>query len=200
MARGTRKRAGFASDGIFGAMAGMLVFDWWWLRGEYGALRSAQVDTRYLFANNVATRIAKLSAARQRPYVEPCGRDDAYVSSCDSGRDKNAGFWSGHASNTATIAGLLCARHLARRERDLFDGFVCGAAAAGALTGGILRIVSEHHFATDVIAGWAAGAIFGYLLPRALDYRGASGGPLALSAFAPVIGREYYGFRFGFRF
>jgi membrane-associated phospholipid phosphatase len=197
--RDTRKSADTASDVLLYGMGAALVADWWWLREEYGFLRSVQVDSRWILANNLTTRIAKVSAGRQRPYVQPCGRDIDYVPWC-GGRDGNAGFFSGHASNTAMLAGLLCARHLHRRDSGVSDAFVCGGAAAGALATGVLRIVSEHHFATDVIAGWAVGALFGYFLPSRFDYPGEPAGAFALSSFTPVVGRDFYGFQYGFRF
>lgn len=198
--RDTRKAAAIASDVFFGGMGAALLADWWWLREEYGFLRSIQVDSRWILADNVATRVAKVSAGRQRPYVQPCNRDPDYVPQCGGGRDGKASFFSGHASNTATLAGLLCARRLHRRDADRWDALVCGGAAAGALTTGVLRIVSEHHFATDVIAGWAVGAFFGYYLPSRFDYPGHPKGALALSSLTPVVGRDFYGLQYGFRF
>jgi membrane-associated phospholipid phosphatase len=198
--RSGRRAAKHASDAFLYGMAGLMVGDWVWLRHEYGLARSLQVDSRWLLANNITTRVAKVSAGRERPYVRPCRTNSSYVSSCGSSRDRNAGFFSGHASNTATLAGLLCARHLGRRERSLVDGLVCGGAAAGSLTAGILRIVAERHYTTDVIAGWAVGAFFGYFLPSRFDYRGEPGDPFALSTVMPVVGREYYGLRYQLRF
>jgi membrane-associated phospholipid phosphatase len=198
--RDTREDAALASDILFAGMGAALAADWWWLRGEHGLLRSVQVDTRWLLADNLITRGAKVGAGRQRPYVQPCGRDDDYVPACGNGREGNTSFFSGHASNAATLAGLLCARHLHRRDADAGDALICGGAAAGALATGVLRIVSEHHFATDVIAGWVAGAFFGYYLPSRFDYLGEPGDALALSAFTPLIGRDFYGFQYGFRF
>jgi membrane-associated phospholipid phosphatase len=196
----TRAAAGVASDALLGGMAAALVADWWWLRAEYGFLRSIQVDSRWVLADNVATEVAKFGAGRQRPYVRPCDRNRRYASQCDGGRDDNASFFSGHASNAATFAGLLCARHLHRRDSDVSDAFVCGGAAAGALATGILRIVSEHHFATDVIAGWAVGAFFGYYLPSRFDYLDEPEGAFALRSFTPVVGGGFLGFQYRFRF
>jgi membrane-associated phospholipid phosphatase len=198
--RDTRKAGALSSDVLLAGMGAALVADWWWLREEYGFLRSIQVDSRWLLANNVATGVAKVGAGRQRPYVQPCGRDADYVPACGNGRDGNTSFVSGHASNTATIAGLLCARHLNRRDAGGADALICGGATAGALATGVLRIVSEDHFATDVIAGWAVGALFGYYLPGRFDYLGKPETALALRSFTPLVGRDFYGFQVGFRF
>jgi len=198
--KSTRRGAKLASDVIFGGMAGMMLVDWWWLRKEHGLARSIQVDTRWAFANLVAMRTLKVSAGRERPYVRPCRNDDDYVSACDDGRDRNASFFSGHASGGATIAGLLCARHLSRRKVGAADWIVCGGATAGALTTGFLRMTAENHFMTDVLTGWAVGFVFGYVLPRYFDYGAVEPGPLSVSAITPVVGRDYYGLRYGFRF
>jgi len=198
--RSTRDDADLASDVLFGTLGASLALDWWWLRDEYGLARSVQVDTRWVLANNVATRIAKVAAGRQRPYVQPCGVDPDYVSACGKGRDGNAGFFSGHASNAATLAGLLCARHLHRREASAYDAVLCGGAAAGAVATGVLRIVSEKHFATDIIAGWVVGGFLGYYLPSRFDYRGKPEDPLHLTYVAPVVGHDYYGLQLEARF
>lgn len=198
--RSTRDDAKLASDILLIGMAGTLVGDWWWLRREYGFFRSAQVDSRWLFANAIVTRTLKVSAGRERPYVRPCSDDGDYVSSCGGRRDGNAGFFSGHASNTSMIAGILCARHLNRRKTGMADMLVCGGAAAGAITTGVLRMTAERHFMTDVLAGWVVGLVFGYFLPSHFDYGSANPGPLSFAAVTPVVGRDYYGLRYGFRF
>jgi membrane-associated phospholipid phosphatase len=198
--RSTREDADLASDILLAGMGGMLIGDWWWLRGEYGFFRSVQVDTRWWLANAIVTRSLKVSAGRERPYVRPCVKDGDYISSCDDGRDDNSGFFSGHASNSSLIAGTLCARHLNRRSPGVADMLVCGGAAAAAITTGVLRMTAEKHFMTDVLAGWAVGLVFGYFLPSYFDYGDTKPGPLSFAAITPVVGRDYYGVRYGFRF
>jgi hypothetical protein len=198
--RSTRDGAATASDVLLGGLGGALLADWWWLRDEYGALRSLQVDSQWFMASYLTTRVAKVGAGRERPSVRPCEREADYISACGGGRDRNAGFFSGHASGAAVLAGTLCARHLNRSRTGLTDWLVCGGAAATAFTSGVLRMTAERHFMTDVLAGWAVGVVFGYLLPSHFDYGEGAGGPLSLSAISPVVGREYYGVRYGFRF
>ena len=200
--RDGRDTANTVGDALFGTLAGALVVDWWWLRDEYPALDSFRRDTSWLLSNNLVTRILKLSAGRERPYGRPCEVDPDYVSGCFSDRT-NASFYSGHASNTATIAGLLCARHLARPRRGIGDYLVCGGAAAGSMATGFMRMTADKHFATDVITGWVSGAVFGYLLPRYFHYgKSASSPPSTLSSFSltPVVSRRYYGFHYSVTF
>ena len=68
------------------------------------------------------------------------------------------------------------------------------------ITTGFLRMTAEQHFMTDVLAGWAVGAVFGFVLPTWFDYGDGPGGPLSLTAISPEIGRDYYGVRYAFRF
>jgi hypothetical protein len=50
--------------------------------------------------------------------------------------------------------------HLPDRE------WVWGTGLALATTTGVLRVMSDQHYATDVIAGMATGALLGWLVPR----------------------------------
>ena len=117
----------------------------------------------------------------------------------------NASFFSGHASESATLAGLLCARHLHRRERGRLDLAICGAAVAASAATGVLRISADQHWATDVLVGWISGGIFGYVLPSLIDYRGepdsAAGRTLALLRhLEPMPRPATWGLRASFRF
>ena len=90
----------------------------------------------------------KVIAARERP-----------------GSSNRESFFSGHASLAATGAGLLC-RDSIRNEiwgsGTLEKAIPCGLGIAGAVTTGMLRISGDKHWMTDVLVGWAAGALIGY--------------------------------------
>ncbi len=203
--RSTRGRASTASDYLYGAMGLALAADWVWLRDEYGAWESAQRELPWLLGSAVSSRVLKLSTGRQRPYVDPCSVDAKYISGCDPGRDDNTSFYSGHATTSATFAGLLCARHLHRMERTGVDLAVCGGAVAGTVTTGILRMTADEHWFTDVLAGWATGALFGYVLPVHFQFgkdEDTNGVPPALGfhGFMPVVGTRFFGLRYETRF
>src|SRR5262245_49197023 len=174
--RSARDSAAAASDALFGAIGATLIGDWLYHCGAeaddeyFGLLWSVRNDGSWFLANFIATDVAKVAAGRERPYVLPCESNPGYVSNCNSGRDDNASFWSGHASGSATLAGLLCARHLRGPEVTRTDALLCGLPAAGALATGLLRITADQHFGTDLLAGWASAALFGYLLPSQLSY------------------------------
>ena len=98
------------------------------------------------------------------------------------------------------MAGLICARHLHRPNRSAVDWWACGGALAGAFTTGILRISADQHFATDVLTGWASGALFGYLLPTHFKFRPLDEKRAALQAFTPLVGPRVFGLRVELRF
>src|SRR5207237_184848 len=73
----------------------------------------------------------------------------------------NTAFFSGHTSTAFTMAAGLCVQH-SRLEiyGGAADKIVCPAALAVAATTGLLRIVSDRHWTSDVLGG----AIFGTVL------------------------------------
>jgi len=111
-------------------------------RGDL-AWQMAILDAEALTLTGLLTESTKRLAARARP----------------SGPGENDSFFSGHASIASAGATLLCLQHL---ELDLLgnkaaDAAVCGAAGVAALSTGLLRIISDRHWASDVIVGTAVG-------------------------------------------
>ncbi len=198
--RSSRDGAATASDVLVGGMAVFLVSDWVWLRGDYGGWESVRTELPWLLGNELATRTLKLAAGRQRPYVDPCRADPDTIADCTTGREANTSFYSGHTSTASTMAGLICARHLHRPNRSAMDWWACGGAVAGAFTTGILRISADQHFATDVLTGWASGALFGYLLPAHFRFRPLDEKRAAPQAFTPLVGPRVFGLRVELRF
>jgi membrane-associated phospholipid phosphatase len=195
-----RRVASRASDVVFLAMGAGLVSDWYWLRDEYPIIDSLRIDGSWVLADAVTTRGIKLGAARERPFVPHCLGDPRYDPDCSDTTKHNDSFFSGHASTSATIAGLLCARHLHRSKRSRSDTLVCAAAASGGIATGVLRITADKHFALDVIAGWVSGALFGYLLPSHFHYTPGHAGPVTWKAFSPLVEPRLLGIRYGFQF
>lgn len=117
----------------------------------------------YLFTGMV-TLLTKNLVGRERPYAAGCS-----AGSCGSA-SRNKSFISGHAATSFTAAGLTCALHgrLDLYGDALADGAACGAALVVATVASALRVVSDEHWATDVLAGALVGLISGYLLPRLL--------------------------------
>jgi len=200
--RSARSAASTASDALFGGLTVALVADQIMSRFDTPFLKSLLFDVSWLLNNELVTRTAKVAGGRERPYVDPCENNPHYVSECDSRRDRNASFFSGHASTTATMAGLICSRHVHSGNGSVYDWLGCAGAAATSAATGMLRITAEKHNATDVIAGWASGAIFGYVLPSYFRDRYAPANlahsPAPIEAIAGADGFELR-FRYAFR-
>jgi hypothetical protein len=99
-----------------------------------------------------------------------------FLEQCGTGND-NRSFFSGHATATATVAGLVCLHH---QHLPLFGGGLADLAPCLAMIGvsvaaGILRLVDDEHWASDVMVGWADGFLSGYVLPSLLHF-GFGGG------------------------
>jgi membrane-associated phospholipid phosphatase len=117
------------------------------------------------------TRSGHHFIARQRPDVEPCRADPDYSEKCFGG--SNASFPSGHVSGAAVGAGLVCTHHafLPLYGRSLGGVIACGVDVAMTATSGVLRMVADRHYISDVIVGAAVGFGAGVGLPVLLHYR-----------------------------
>lgn len=150
--------------------------------------------------NALLTRSGHRFVARERPDVEPCSRDASYDDHCFGG--SNASFPSGHASAAFMGAGLACAHH---SNLPLYGGgapdvAVCAATSTMAVVNGFARIVADRHYATDVIAGAAIGAMSGLAMPVLLHYGGlgnfsepADSKQASYSMITPLIWRQGVG-------
>lgn len=137
------------------------------------------LDLQSLAASGVLSLSLEHGAGRARPYTQDCQPDGRILDAagrelphrCGS-RGDNKSLYSGHSAATATIAALTCAHH---RNIPLYGGGAadlapCILSVAVSLGTGITRIMSDEHWATDVLLGWTVGGISGYLLPTLLHY------------------------------
>lgn len=124
-------------------------------------LLPAAITLESVLLSSGLTDLVKELAARPRPYAydpdlpEELRRDDeAYVS-----------FWSGHTANTAALT-FSTAMMVQRSDASpgLKTGTWIGAATLPAAMG-LLRVKAGRHFPTDVLTGYAIGALVGVLVP-----------------------------------
>ncbi len=121
--------------------------------------------------------VVKHLAARERPYVHYGDPDRPHATRDD------LSFWSGHtalAFALAASAGTLSSLH---RERSA--PWVWGVGMTLASGVGYLRIASDTHYLTDVVAGALVGTAFGLVVPR---LRSPQGREPATGALAPGRG------------
>lgn len=110
---------------------------------------------------------------RVRPLAAECERDPGYDPRCNEHVRMNESNLSGHTSLSFAGAGLTCAHHL---HLPLYGGgaadiATCATVLVAAGTQGVLRVVSDNHYATDVMLGAALGFTSGYVVPWLLHYR-----------------------------
>jgi hypothetical protein len=129
----------------------------------------------FAISGGVALTFQKLG--RVRPSEDGCRDDPDYAPKCDSPVDLNQSFMSGHTAIAMTGAGLTCAHH---RHLPLYGGgwpdvAICVATLAFASSTGVLRILSDDHYASDVLLGMGLGLASGWGLPEWLHYDSGDG-------------------------
>jgi PAP2 superfamily len=150
------------------------------------AWQLAVIDLQSFGIAGLVSLGAEHAVGRARPYTLSCDAKgfvlDAQghvLQTCGTSNDYRS-FYSGHATSTATTAGLVCVHH---QHLPLFGGgfadlapclFMIGVSAAT----GLLRLVYDEHWASDVIVGWVDGVLSGYVLPSLLHFGFGSGRPV----------------------
>ncbi|OLD36002.1 MAG: hypothetical protein AUI19_01760, partial [Myxococcales bacterium 13_1_40CM_2_68_15] len=186
---GARSRAATASDFGYGGLplyaiaveAGLVT---WRGKGKGDiALQLALIHGEALAINGVISRVTEKASGRKRP--------DA-----GTGTPDYTAFPSGHTSTAFTIAAGLCVQH-ARLEiyGGVADKLVCPAAATVATATGLLRIVSDRHWASDVLAGAVLGTVVGATVSWA-HMHDAGGAPRTTFSLGPGGRSLLYGGRF----
>ncbi len=128
------------------------------------------------------------TVGRARPSYEDCQKDPTYQGCHTS---PTASFPSGHINEAFTAAGLSCAHHTFMHlyGSRLADAFACGRDVTLATMEGVLRVMGDRHYVSDVIVGSAIGFAFGFGLPTLLHY--VKWGPN--NATAPVMIAPMFG-------
>jgi membrane-associated phospholipid phosphatase len=108
-----------------------------------------------------------------RPAERGCQGDPNYSDKCSNAADLNSSFLSGHTTLAFASAGLMCAHHqnLALYGGGAADVLACLGALSAASAAGVLRVMSDNHYASDVLLGTGVGLLGGYGLPTLLHYR-----------------------------
>jgi membrane-associated phospholipid phosphatase len=159
------------------------------------AIQMLLINLQSLGVTGVVTLAAERAIGRSRPYTRDCGPDgivrtpsgQPLFNSCGTEGDFQS-FYSGHAAATATSAGLTCVHH---QHLPLYGGGIADLAPCLFMIGvsattGVSRIVSDRHWASDVVIGWGVGAFSGYVLPSLLHYGFGDGHPAGELRMGPL--------------
>ncbi|MDB4993671.1 MAG: hypothetical protein JWM74_1103 [Myxococcaceae bacterium] len=118
------------------------------------------------------TLFTKWAVGRQRPYARDCtSSGTSGTHTCGTTYD-NSSFFSGHTVSAFTGAALTCVHH---EHLPLYGGgapdkWACLWALIGASSSAVLRIVSDDHYASDVVVAAGVGFLSGYVIPSWLHY------------------------------
>lgn len=142
----------------------------WWVHGDRkAAINMTLVGLEAFSYAGLLSFVSTRVSARERPDSAECRRTHDNPEDCE--RDTES-FYSGHTTIAAASAGIVCANH---RAMPLWgsraaDVGACALATTSAVVGGVSRILSDRHYATDVIAGFGVGFGIGYAVPTLLHY------------------------------
>lgn len=103
---------------------------------------------------------------RERPYRRTCGTPelDERTHHCE-GADRYRSYFSGHTSVPFSIAAATCVHHAYLPLSGGHAWVPCTVGFAAAAASGTLRIVSDNHYATDVMTGMVVGTAIGLTVP-----------------------------------
>ncbi len=142
------------------------------------AVQMLVINMEALGFSGTVSLFAEHFVGRERPYVQNCRNGHVYdaagqllPNTCGVPNDDRS-FFSGHTAAVSTMAALTCVHH---QHLPLYGGGFADLAPCLVMMGvaaatGVLRLVYDEHWASDVITGWAVGAASGYVLPSLLHY------------------------------
>jgi membrane-associated phospholipid phosphatase len=161
------------------------------VRGSGGVgLQLAAIDAESFAYSSILTFTLYDTVGRARPSYADCKRDPTLDNACRT--SPTASFPSGHVNEAFTAAGLSCAQHLSLPlyGSRVLDILACARDLTLATADGVLRVVGDRHYATDVLAGGGIGFAFGYAMPMLLHFRAGPDGNTARLSFAPLTGNR----------
>ena len=138
-----------------------------------GAIMSVATDVPHKWSRDVpviaeataftlsVNAFVKHLARRSRPAAHFCESEHA-VAPCPP--DTRLSFYSGHTSGAfaaAVAAGTIADFHRFPNRKWIWASGLTFATATG-----VLRVMSDQHYATDVLTGMAAGGLAGWLIPK----------------------------------
>jgi membrane-associated phospholipid phosphatase len=200
--RESRKTADDISDITLTLTLNYAAFDGtvvaWALRDKGSvAYQMMAINVEVLALTAGISSLSKAIIARERPYADECRTDPVLRRADDCEPDSvNVSFISGHSSMAFAAASVTCMHHayLGLYASPGADTAACLGAYGAAAATGVLRIMSDNHYATDVASGAAVGTLVGLGLPWLLHYRSPVGdddaatGPMDDVSFTIVPG------------
>jgi len=183
-----RTTAGVASDVVaYGLAPVAAIAGAWTMTGPHASdgagWRAASIVVESGLLSGALVQGVKFVAARKRPFVR-YGHGEATGTYDVSDPGSRLGFPSGHTAWVTSLGVALATT--ATLEESAAVAWIWAGAAVGSVTTGVLRMIAEKHYFTDVAASVAIGAACGVVVPL-LHRRGGplSSGSLSAAAQGP---------------
>jgi membrane-associated phospholipid phosphatase len=153
-------------------VADSLVTAYWYRGNRDAAEQMALIDMQALAVTGALQGVTNVLVSRERPYGRLCGSSELPSDAHDcEGSIHYRSFFSGHSAFSFTGASLICVHHV---QNDLlgapWDALSCAGGYAVAAATASFRVVSDVHYASDVLTGAVVGTIVGWGVPL-LHYR-----------------------------
>jgi membrane-associated phospholipid phosphatase len=130
------------------------------IRSEPGTIAVLWVETALVVSG--ITTLTKFAVRRTRPFVY----NPSIPADAKTGIDAKASFFSGHTSFTAANTFFAARVFSDYYPHSKWKPVVWGLAAIFPAATGYLRVKGGKHFPTDVITGYAVGALTGFVVPE----------------------------------
>jgi membrane-associated phospholipid phosphatase len=128
------------------------------------AWRLVVLDAETMLTASLAAVSLQHLTARQRPFVQECAANPNLLD-CATG-SKYQSFPSGHTTLAFTAVALECFHHgYLDTAHTGWGAAACPVTIAVATMTGVLRIMADRHWATDVLAGALLGGSIGWAIP-----------------------------------
>jgi len=128
-------------------------------RDEAGTAGIMYLET-FLLTNGI-TGLFKAGVKRPRPYVYNPNADFPLKMTPNS----RLSFFSGHTSNSAAFSFMTAKILTDNNPGHRMEPVIWSTAAILPAVTGLMRVKAGKHFPTDVIVGYAVGAVVGILVP-----------------------------------
>jgi membrane-associated phospholipid phosphatase len=196
-----RDEAGTASWIGFGAVIGYTVIDLpysFFRFGNQAGWDLFWMDGSALALSTMIDLNVRDVVGRARPDVYACMASGGSAASClGTSSESTRSFPGGHVAMVTTAAALTCTQHLSLHlYGSPWDEIACGASVSGDVAVGVLRIVADAHWASDILVGAGLGLAIGWGLPVAMHLHG--GEPDTSSRLAPYAVPLPHGAQVGF--
>lgn len=129
-------------------------------RQDFETIAALYAET-FLVANGMTT-FSKTAVQRPRPFVY----NENVALSVKQTADAHRSFISGHTSKTAAMTFLTAKIYADYHPDSEWKPLIWAAAATVPAITGYMRVKAGKHFPTDVMAGYAVGALTGILVPQ----------------------------------